>query len=83
MSNKEVLLPDENGAYPCKICNRKHQIFYPKYFCAEGLVYARCSNPSCDKYSPYEFIGTNKTGAIRHWNYVMQHNDAENLKEDE
>jgi len=72
MANKTVY--DENGACPCKICKRKlNQNIFPTYVKIDDLVYARC--PSCEKYSPYEFLGTTKKGAIAAWNECMEHHD--------
>jgi len=74
MNEKDLVL-DSNGAAPCKICRRKNIISYPTYFKVDNLVYARCTN--CEKYSPYEFVGANKKGAVNHWNLVMQSRDTD------
>ena len=73
MSEKENKF-DKNGACPCKVCKRKYsQEFYPTYTIIDDLVYARC--PNCDRYSPYEFLGSTKKGAIQAWNDCMMHRD--------
>lgn len=72
--SKEQLEKNENGAYPCKACKRKHIISYPTVSKVTGLYYAKCSNPECDKYDPYEFIGTTQKNAIANWNDTMNHN---------
>lgn len=78
---KEKVIKDENGACPCKACKRKHIISYPIVNNITGLYYAKCSNPECDKYDPYWFMGTTKKNAIANWNDTMEHNDTESKKE--
>lgn len=68
---KTNLEKNELGAYPCKVCARKHVIVYPIFKNYSGLVYAQC--PNCDKFDPYEFIGSTKRGAINNWNDTMVH----------
>lgn len=80
MSKKEELIKDENGAYPCKACKRKHITSYPIFTKVMGLYYAKCANPSCAKYDPFEFIGTTQKNAIENWNATMQHT-TENTNE--
>ena len=70
---KEDLKPNEIGAYPCKACLRKHIISYPILKTVADLTYAQCSNLECNKYDPYEFIGSTKKGAINNWNDTMVH----------
>ena len=72
---------NEMGAYPCKACKRKHIISYPMVNNVTGLYYAKCNNPECDKYDPYEFIGTTKKNAIENWNDTMMHKDTEPKKD--
>lgn len=70
---KEDLKPNKIGAYPCKACLRKHIISYPILKTVADLTYAQCSNLECNKYDPYEFIGSTKKGAINNWNDTMVH----------
>lgn len=70
---KEKLEKNEYGAYPCKTCLRKHIISYPTISKVMGLYYAKCSNCECDKYDPYEFIGTTEKSSIENWNQTMVH----------
>jgi len=78
---KEEIIKDERGACPCKACKRKRGIFYPEVNKIMGLYYAKCSNPECDKYDPYEFIGTTTKNAIENWNEIMCHS-TENMCKD-
>ncbi len=80
MSKKE-LEKNEMGAYPCKACMRRHIVSYPVVKMITGLPYAQCSNPECDRFDPYEFIGSTKKGAILNWNETMGHDyDSTNKK---
>jgi len=78
---KEEIVKNETGACPCKACKRKRGIFYPVINKVMGLYYAKCSNPECDKYDPYEFIGTTAKGAIENWNETMCHSTENICKE--
>ena len=80
MAAKEEIVKNEKGACPCKACKRKYGIFYPEVNKVMGLYYAKCSNPECDKYDPYEFIGTTEKNAIENWNETMQHSTENMVK---
>lgn len=73
---------NEFGAYPCKACLRKHVTCYPVLKSYSGLVYAQCSNPECDKFDPYEFIGSTKNNAVHNWNETMVHDYDSSDKRD-
>lgn len=50
---------------PCKYCKKG----YPRIIILDGgLAYARCNNPECHKWDPYEFCATNRAGALLNWN---------------
>ena len=50
---------------PCKYC----KIGYPRVVKLEGnLCYARCNNPECHKWDPYEFCAGNRISALQNWN---------------
>lgn len=63
-------MAQEEATY-CKHCKYKTgEKFYPTIHEADGgLFYARC--PNCSYYSPYDFIGSTRNGAIRNWNTYM------------
>ena len=59
---------------PCKYCKRTQKIdSYPNLVSPfTGLFYAQC--PTCNHYGQYDFVGTNKKNALRHWNIIMDSN---------
>lgn len=50
-------------ANTCKKCK-----CHPTISVVNGLHYARCSNPECDIWGPYDFIGITPQGAVSQWN---------------
>ena len=79
---KIIAEKNDRGAYPCKSCYRKHVTSYPTVTKVMGLYYAKCSNCECDKYDPYEFIGTTEKNAILNWNDTMAHDHDSSINRD-
>jgi len=76
MAKSELVYYDDRGFCPCKNCKKRYSIIrFPEVRIIGNLAYARCTN--CDKYDPYEFVGTNRRGVMLNWNDVMLHNDQD------
>lgn len=59
----------------CKKCNCK-----PIIDVVSGLHYARCSNPECDVWGLYDFIGITPQGAVSQWNELNNETTAKPYK---
>ena len=50
---------------PCKYCKIGKPIIYEV---PGDLCYAKCSNPECQKWDPYEFCASSIKKALLNWN---------------
>lgn len=49
----------------CKYCRKGKPIVYQV---PGDLCYAKCSNPECQKWDPYEFCSSSIKKALENWN---------------